>query len=798
MATIVTRAGKGSPLTSSELDQNQINLNTDKAELSGATFTGEIVAPSLDISGNIDVDGVTNLDVVDIDGAVDMASTLAVGGEVTIASNIVHAGDTNTFFGFHSSDLFRVTTGGVGRFEVSDSAVIINDSSQDMDFRVESNGNANMLFVDGGNDQVFIGATSASALNTFGDDLVVVNTTAGTGAGISIIANATNGYSNVYFGDTADGDIGRVQYNHGDNSMTFRTNAADALVIASSGSATFSSTVTSTGLTSTGGGSISGNLLVGASSAAGKLTVGTFGDTARAAQFHGGSILVDGGAASEIIIGDGNVAYMSIQTTDDATAMKIRNYSGNADLVTIERASGNVGIGTSSPVRPLSVKGSQEQLTLSEGDARGATFDYRSSTGNLNIATNGINARTSPQFTLDLNGNVGIGCTPSAKLHIKGGSDMGIRIESDNDGYANLQFGDADDVVRGSISYNNADDSLQLRGYNNTERMRIDSSGSVNISGSASGAEQFRVGNSTGGTDFGITVTENSGVILNSAEGSTARSMTFSSGGSPKMTIDSSGNVLVGQTSNSETGSGIGLVPDGTSHMYSGSTDALMLGRGGSDGEILSFNKSGTTVGSIGTYTGYTRIGGNTNSGFIFRSNQILPWNNSTSDYADGTQDLGTGSGARFKDLYLSGGVYLGGTGAANKLSDVEAGTWTPAIVAYAGTNPSVSGTSSGFYTKIGQLVTVSFSFDSISVSGTTGGIMKISGLPFAFNGDSGGAYTGNQITLQRPDTSSVLSLADGFGILSQNNGGSWAWELVSIFDGSSALRATVSYRTNS
>jgi len=37
-----------------------------------------------DISGNIDVDGVTNLDVVDIDGAVDMASTLKVDGNVGI------------------------------------------------------------------------------------------------------------------------------------------------------------------------------------------------------------------------------------------------------------------------------------------------------------------------------------------------------------------------------------------------------------------------------------------------------------------------------------------------------------------------------------------------------------------------------------------------------------------------------------------------------------------------------------------------------------------------------------------
>jgi len=51
-----------------------------------------------DISGNIDVDGVTNLDVVDIDGAVDMASTLIVDGKVglgidpsTLPSFVNHA-----------------------------------------------------------------------------------------------------------------------------------------------------------------------------------------------------------------------------------------------------------------------------------------------------------------------------------------------------------------------------------------------------------------------------------------------------------------------------------------------------------------------------------------------------------------------------------------------------------------------------------------------------------------------------------------------------------------------------------
>ena len=42
MSTIVTRAGKGSPLTNTELDSNFSNLNTDKAELSGANFTGNL------------------------------------------------------------------------------------------------------------------------------------------------------------------------------------------------------------------------------------------------------------------------------------------------------------------------------------------------------------------------------------------------------------------------------------------------------------------------------------------------------------------------------------------------------------------------------------------------------------------------------------------------------------------------------------------------------------------------------------------------------------------------------------
>jgi len=42
MTTIVTRAGKGSPLTNSEVDTNFTNLNTDKLETSGGSLTGAV------------------------------------------------------------------------------------------------------------------------------------------------------------------------------------------------------------------------------------------------------------------------------------------------------------------------------------------------------------------------------------------------------------------------------------------------------------------------------------------------------------------------------------------------------------------------------------------------------------------------------------------------------------------------------------------------------------------------------------------------------------------------------------
>jgi len=59
MATIVTRSGKGSPLTNTEVDANFSNLNADKAELDGAAFTGAITTNSTIDGRDVAADGVT-------------------------------------------------------------------------------------------------------------------------------------------------------------------------------------------------------------------------------------------------------------------------------------------------------------------------------------------------------------------------------------------------------------------------------------------------------------------------------------------------------------------------------------------------------------------------------------------------------------------------------------------------------------------------------------------------------------------------------------------------------------------
>ena len=105
----------GKTLTAPTITDSTMSINS--GSITGAvngTFSG-----FLDIEGNIDVNGTSNLDVVDIDGAVDMASTLTVDGNTDLNANLTvdgnttlgnAASDTITFTGYANSHLRPETT----------------------------------------------------------------------------------------------------------------------------------------------------------------------------------------------------------------------------------------------------------------------------------------------------------------------------------------------------------------------------------------------------------------------------------------------------------------------------------------------------------------------------------------------------------------------------------------------------------------------------------------------------------------------------------------------------------------
>ena len=127
---------------------------------------------------------------------------------------------------------------------ITDTAVVINEDSDDVDFRVESNGNANMLTVNGGSDLVGIASdpdlgsglhikisdTGASASSSH-DQLVIEKNG---DMGMTLLGSNSAGCF-LAFGDDGDNDRARVGYDHNTDKMTIKTGGTDHVRIDSVG-----------------------------------------------------------------------------------------------------------------------------------------------------------------------------------------------------------------------------------------------------------------------------------------------------------------------------------------------------------------------------------------------------------------------------------------------------------------------------------------------------------------------------------------------------------------------------------
>jgi hypothetical protein len=151
-----------------ELADGQISV----AEVVGAaptanpTFTGTVNADAITMSGFLTVNGGADFNTVLYPDGIAMADsrTISFG---TSANFELNGG--STFLDFNLKDNarhLRIKNNLVEHHRFSgDGSVIFNTSGADADFRVESDSNEHMLFVDGGNDRVGIGTTPSAQLH---------------------------------------------------------------------------------------------------------------------------------------------------------------------------------------------------------------------------------------------------------------------------------------------------------------------------------------------------------------------------------------------------------------------------------------------------------------------------------------------------------------------------------------------------------------------------------------------------------------------------------------------------------
>ena len=372
--------------------------------------------------------------------------------------------------------------------------------------------------------------------------------------------------------------------------------------------------------------------------------------------------------------------------------------------------------------------------------------------------------------------SLGIGGSPTEALHISNG---GLLIDSyipdaptnGTSGFIADYFSNqtrfwsrGDATTRGGFVFK----ILENDGGGQSDAMNIDSSGNVGI-GTASPGSALSVATNGGAwatsSSDGVGINYNSdnanistyldsstlkiGAGITQKNGLTIYGQTggnriqFDVAGSERARLDSSGNLLVGKTNNDSNAVGFHAQPTGNIWATSSGVLAGNFNRKSSDGEIIRFQKDASTVGSIGTNLSRVHIGSDDCRLFFDAgsTNAVWPWADTatSSGDADNTIDLGD-SVNRFKDLYLSGGVYLGGTGSANKLDDYEEGTFTPIVRGISTAGTATYSYRYGSYVKVGKTVFITMQINWTNITGSSG-YLVFGGLPFTVSNNSNSRY---------------------------------------------------------
>jgi hypothetical protein len=417
-----------------------------------------------------------------------------------------------------------------------------------------------------------------------------------------------------------------------------------------------------------------------------------------------GIIAYDGSSNTRFLFDNswsGTGSTFEFRTNTAATAKTHLKVEGTGDISFYEDTGTTAKLFWDASAEDLQIGGNLLNLSGVSSGTTGARLNANGG-GMLRLASGGVDAL----YVVD-GGNVGIGTSsPSTKGHFYSGTSMdqltvdgtgaietGINFASGGTTYGQIYFNNVSPYDM-SVLQQYSTGSL-IFGTNDTERLRIDSSGNVGIGRTPdtvySGSLQLAFGNgsqlatSTAGNPS-LTITDNSYInasgnhVYKTTNPSTRLeqyngTLTFSNAASgtagatisyaERMRIDSSGHLLVGTTNASNSVAGFRAYSGGNG-AFTIAGQPLELNRLSSDGSILGFQKDGTTVGSIGTYSGSLDVAGSTR-GLRITDGSVFPVTNAGS-VSDNYVNLGY-SGGRFKELYLSGSANVGSVTATGNIT---------------------------------------------------------------------------------------------------------------------------------
>ena len=370
-----------------------------------------------------------------------------------------------------------VATNGVERVEFGTAEVVFNDCVENYDFRIESDNEANLFFVDAAFDRVGVGTSAPGAI-------LDVNGTvrmriAGGGDGRYVDIGSDGSGTTRFFNNYAGG---------GDFGFTWKIGASDRMTLDSSGRLGIGTSASSHRLHVVGG------------NGAGNTTIGCYG----------GSSAGDYGL---LILGTGSTDKASINV--DATTNDLRlDLRGNTGAFTFvsgpsytERmrldSSGRVGIGTPTPAYVLDLNNASASTTI--GLRQGGTlYGYvEAGSSQVKLGSNAaipinfeINGTEAARFDSSRRLLVGTSTDTTARLVVKGsagGGDDGINVISGSTTLGSKAAIFFSPSTSGSFSTGSAIKTERLSpdgsdlqfytctalGSSQTERMRIDNLGRI-------------------------------------------------------------------------------------------------------------------------------------------------------------------------------------------------------------------------------------------------------------------------------------------------------------------------------